>query len=168
MDDLFARLGLPRRYALDLAEVERRYLAKSRSLHPDFYHNASVAEQQASLTAAAMLNESYLALRDPFRRVEHLLMLHGGPTAAEVKNLDQAFLMEMMDLRERIDAAKSDRAGLAALESLLSARLRELLDDAGRPFDADREISPTTLSLIRQQLNSAKTLMSLLRDLHSE
>ena len=35
----FERLGLPRRFRLDPAELERNYLAKSREVHPDFTGN---------------------------------------------------------------------------------------------------------------------------------
>ena len=35
MTDYFELLGLPRRFAVDLAELERRYLELSREVHPD-------------------------------------------------------------------------------------------------------------------------------------
>ena len=35
----FERLGLPRRFRLDAAELERNYLARSREVHPDFTGN---------------------------------------------------------------------------------------------------------------------------------
>lgn len=165
MNDFFARLGIPRRFTLDLPEVERLYLAKSRQLHPDFHGGGSDFEQQASLELTAALNEAYVALKDPFRRVEHLLALNNGPTATQEKNLDQAFLMEMMDLRERIDDAKASGRGLAEIENELTKRLSELLNAAGRPFDDGKELSAATLIAIRRQLNSAKTITSLLRDI---
>lgn len=156
MGDFFARLDLPRTFTLDLAEVERRYLLKSREHHPDFHANAAEAERRM-----AELNEAYIALKDPFRRVEHLLSLSGGPAASQEKSLDQAFLMEMMEIRERIEAA-SDRT---SIEAELQARLHETLSAAGRPFDENRTLTTGELTAIRRQLNSAKTLISLLRDL---
>ena len=36
----FERLGLPRRFRLDPAELERNYLARSRTVHPDHAGNA--------------------------------------------------------------------------------------------------------------------------------
>ena len=78
----FERLGLPRRFALDGAEVERAYLARSRSLHPDFHALGSEAERRASEELSSALNEAYSILRDPFRRADYL-----GPTDVP---LDQA------------------------------------------------------------------------------
>ena len=76
----FERLGLPRRFPLDLAELERNYLARSRDVHPDHAGN-----DRASLEASAALNEAYAVVRDPFRRADYLLTLAGGPSAAEQK-----------------------------------------------------------------------------------
>jgi len=168
MEDFFSRLGIARRYTLDLDEVERCYLARSRDLHPDFHHNASDADRQASLEGMAQLNEAAATLREPFKRLEHLLNLHGGPTAAQEKIVEQSFLMEMMELQESIDTAKVTGSNVDKIEADLTTRLRELLDAAGGPFDAIGPLSPSTLTVIRRQLNSAKTLMSLLRNLQAD
>src|SRR6476660_6614605 len=121
MSDHFERLGLSRRFSVDPAAVERAYLARSRAVHPDFHQTGTAAEQRTSLELSAALNEAYLAVKDPYRRAEYLLGLYGGPSAREEKNLDQVFLAEMLDLRERIEEAKAsaDPAGLAAIEDEL-------------------------------------------------
>src|SRR5438046_10701262 len=97
----FERLGLPRRFPLDPAELERNYLARSREVHPDHAGN-----DRASLEASAALNEAYSVLRDPFRRADYLLTLEGGPTATEQKQAAPEFLEEMLDLRMRIEEVK--------------------------------------------------------------
>src|SRR4029078_7592414 len=98
-------LGLPRRFRLDPAALEVNYLARSRTVHPDF-----TANNQASLHASAALNEAYTTLRDLFRRAEYLLKLEGRPWAADVKQMPAAFLEEMLDLRMRIEEVKEVRA----------------------------------------------------------
>src|SRR5438874_10466984 len=97
----FERLGLPRRFRLDPAALERNYLAASREVHPDFTGN-----DPASLQMAAALNEAYATLRDPFRRAEYLLTVEGGPSAGEVKQMPAEFLEEMLELRMRIEEVK--------------------------------------------------------------
>ena len=47
--DLFAVLGLPRQLALDLADLERRYHAASRAVHPDRFQTAGPRERELSL-----------------------------------------------------------------------------------------------------------------------
>lgn len=172
MTDHFEPLGLPRRFSVDLAALEREYLARSRQVHPDFHHLGSGAEQQASLEQSAALNEAYLAIKDPFRRAEYLLSLLGGPSAREEKALDQAFMLDMLDLRERIEAAKAaaDRAAIAALEAeligLRDGKMRAIAGQFDRydgltPDHVDR---PGILLDIRRGLNAVKTVQSLLRD----
>src|SRR3954451_3346513 len=101
-DTHYERLGLPRRFSLDLAEIERQYLARSREVHPDFHRLGSGGEQLASEELSARLNESYATLRDPFRRAEYLLAIEGGPTAGEQKEMPAEFLEEMLELRMEI------------------------------------------------------------------
>src|SRR5262245_5530291 len=122
--DHFERLGLPRRFSVDMDAIEREYLARSRALHPDFHQLGTGGEQRASLELTAALNEANLTLRDPIRRAEYLLTLYGGPTGMQEKSLDQMFLMEMMDVREQLEEAKSSKneEKLMALEADLTMR----------------------------------------------
>ena len=162
MTDHFERLGLPRRFSLDPAALEAAYLDRSRAVHPDFHHSSSVGERAASEALAAAINESYTTLKDPFRRSEHLLALLGGPTAAEVKDIPPAFLMEMMDLREEIERA--DAAGKARHEADARRRLGSLFAGLIPLFDKAGE-NPAARLAIRKELNAAKYLKGILRDL---
>lgn len=170
MADYFERLGLPRRFSVDPATVEREYLARSRELHPDFHHLGGDLEQRTSLELTAALNEGYVTLRDPFRRGEYLLTLLGGPSAREEKNLDQSFLMEMMELRERIEEARAEPERLQEIEAELTAQLAGFATEIGNQFaklEAEPD-QPSTRISIRKTLNAAKTIQSLLRDLRAE
>lgn len=162
MADHFERLGLPRRFSLDPAALEAAYLDRSRAVHPDFHQFGSGAEQTASETMAAAVNEAYTTLKDPFRRAEHLLAMLGGPSAAEVKDIPPAFLMEMMDLREEIERA--DAAGKARHEADAKKRLDALFTGLVPLFD-NAEVNPAARMAIRKELNAAKYLKGLLRDL---
>src|SRR5262245_43621612 len=100
MSDAFRRLGLPRRFFLDAAELERAYLAHSRAVHPDYHGAGASADLEASLELSAGVNEAYNTLRDAFARAEHLLALEGGPSASASRQMPPAFLAEMLDARE--------------------------------------------------------------------
>src|SRR5262245_15266467 len=157
--DLFERLGLPRRFSVDPAAVEREYLARSREIHPDYHAAADAAGRKSSLEDTAALNEAYVTLTDPFRRAEYLLRLLNGPAD---KTQDQSFLMEMMETRERIDEARAGGESLAGFDRDLKALLAALA--AG--FEA--KFAAADLAGVRKDLNAAKTLQSLLRDLSPE
>src|SRR5580692_6469741 len=104
--DHYERLGLPRRFSLDDAEIERHYISRSREVHPDFFQQSGGLEQRASLELSAALNEASAVLRDPFRRAEYLLQLEGGPSPSEMKEMPAVFLEEMLDLRMEIEQIK--------------------------------------------------------------
>jgi molecular chaperone HscB len=168
----FERLGLPVRFDQDNAEVERLYLAHSRQLHPDFHTLASSAEQRSSETLTAALNEAYATVRDPFRRAEYLLTLLGGPSAAQSRDMDPAFLEEMLDLRMEIEELREegrpDSPARSTLERQLQARDDELLRQTAAAFAAIETASDDRglhLGRVRQTLNAARYVHGLLRDL---
>ena len=174
MPDHFVCLGLPRCFSIDAPTIEREYLARSRDVHPDFHTLGSEADQRVSLELSASLNEAYLALKDAFRRADYLLGLHNGPTSQQEKNLDQAFLMEMMDLRERIDAVRTGSPNeLRELEIELQTREKASESSVSADFTwlesqpSDSPERPKRLVAIRRKLNAWKTIRSLLRDLRS-
>src|SRR3954449_3397296 len=135
--DHFDRLGLPRRFAVDPAAVERAYIARSRAVHPDYHLSGSSADLSASLELSAAINEAYNTLRDPFTRAEYLLTLEGGPSAAGHKQMPAAFLAEMLELRERVEEARAggpDNPAAAQLAAEFGARYDGLLREVGGRF----------------------------------
>jgi len=177
MSDHYDRLGLPRRFAIDAAELERQYLARSRAVHPDFHAAGSSADQSASLELSAAVNEAYNTLRDPFTRADYLLTLEGGPSATEHKQVPQAFLTEMLDLRERVEDARGGEtpcdAALASLGDEFAVRYDAQVSEIAGRF-AELESLPSdgpdrsAIHLqIRTLLNAAKYLKGLIRDLHA-
>jgi len=73
--------------------------------------------------------------------------------------------MEMMDLRERMETVMTagDEAELAAMEADLCKRLSGTFEAVGTLFDTD----PVPLVPIRRELNAAKVVKGLLRDLRA-
>ena len=175
MTSFFERLGLPRRFSIDANELERAYLARSRAVHPDYHRTGSDADLTASLELAADINEAYNTLREPFTRAEYLLKLEGGPSASEQKQMPPAFLAEMLEARERIEEARvgcPDDASTLAVE--FDKRYDDLLADVAGLFDRLPRLAPDdaarmkVLSQIRGQLNAAKYVRGLIRDLHAD
>ena len=52
---------------IDPKDLEKRFYALSRKLHPDLHSRKSAAERQQALEATAVLNDAYRTLRDPDR-----------------------------------------------------------------------------------------------------
>ncbi len=107
----FEVFELPRRLAVDAAELQRRFYELSRRHHPDFHHGASADEQAAALDASARLNAAYRALRDPIARIEYLVRLEEGRATREgpiVKpEAPPELLAEMFEIQEALAEAKA-------------------------------------------------------------
>src|SRR5437773_1552130 len=119
--DHFEVFGLPRRLAIDTAELQRRFYELSRRYHPDFHQAAPPEEQARALEASARLNAAYRALRDPIARVEYLVRLEEGRDTKEGATVKPKappeLLEEMFEIQEALAEAKAgglDEAGRAA------------------------------------------------------
>src|SRR5262245_58349953 len=102
--DHFGRLGLPVDFAIDAADLDRRYFALQRQLHPDRFATKTSRERALSQSQAVALNEAYETLKDPLERATYLLKLKGidaNPDGRHTVN-DPTLLMEQMERREAL------------------------------------------------------------------
>jgi molecular chaperone HscB len=137
MSDYFSIFELPRKLAIDLAELERRFYALSRRHHPDFHQLAAADEQAAALEHSALVNRAYRALRDPWQRIEYLIALEEGretKQAAVKPKAPRELLEEMMEVQEALEEAKTSGLDEAVREQL--ARLRAGLAERRTQLDA--------------------------------
>lgn len=148
--DPFAALGLPRRFDLADDRIEAAFLARLAGVHPD------LAGENAALDAAA-LTGARATLADPERRATALLALLGGPAAGDDRSLPDAFLMEIMELREQIESELAS-GGAAARErwtAFAEGRRREHTERVAALFAALTDPpADTDLRAIRLELNA--------------
>jgi len=136
MNDPFATLGVPRRFTLPAAELEQRHRDLSRVLHPDRHVAAPPAERRAALERAVAVNDAYRALRDPLARAQSLLALHGA-ALADGDRAPPALLMEVMELRESLDAARGRPERVAPLRAAVALRIAAEERVVAEAFDRD-------------------------------
>ena len=136
--DHFARLGLARGFAVDTADLERRYFALQRKLHPDRFAGRPTTERALSMQHSTALNEAYGVLADPLRRAEYLLSLLGVTVNAETGNraTDPEVLAEAMEDREAAMEA-GDTAAVDRLAAGAKARRAACEDELARCFAAE-------------------------------
>jgi molecular chaperone HscB len=137
-EDPFSLLGLPRQFAVDPADVERRFRERSRRVHPDRFAKAEPRERRLALERATALNDAHRVIRDWRRRAAYLARLAGHDPHADARAVhDPAFLEEQLALREALALARTagDAARLGALAADARARLVALETELGRRFD---------------------------------
>jgi molecular chaperone HscB len=130
--DFFSFLGLSRKLAIDVADLEQRYRALSRQLHPDYFYNATPAERRASLERSSYLNDAYRTLKNPASRIEYLLKLEGSVTPQR-STPPPALLEEVFALNEELDEIRESRESGASAEEW-----KARLDRARQPIEQKR------------------------------
>jgi molecular chaperone HscB len=109
--DYFSVFGLDPRLNIDLDALEQEFHRLSRKLHPDRFARARENEQQWSLADTALLNDAYRTLKDPLRRTEYLLKLHGaeigeehaGKDRRDISRVPADLLEEVFDLNMQLE-----------------------------------------------------------------
>lgn len=146
MQDPFDTLGIEPRFALDLAQAEERHRTLARMLHPDRNAGRPPAERRLALGRAIEVNSAWRALRDPISRAECLLVRAGVAVGEGNEPRPSAeLLMEMMEEREALSVARSERNAVAVekLANAMRAKERALLEALARAFDeagGDRDV----------------------------
>ena len=142
----FRLFGLPEHFALDLDELFERYLRLRQTVHPDLYAAAGDREKRLSLQASTRVNEAYQALKDPLARARYLLTLLTGDQGDDQETTkDMAFLLEQMELREALAAARDAAdpfAGLAAVRDRLSLQSSHLIAQLAASLEPVSSLDP--------------------------
>ncbi|HEX2540106.1 MAG TPA: Fe-S protein assembly co-chaperone HscB [Caldimonas sp.] len=113
--DDFELFGLPRRFALDGAELDARRRRLQAEVHPDRFAAADAASRRRAMQQAVRVNEGYERLRDPLRRAAYLCELNGAPIRAEDNTaMPEDFLVQQMAWRDALEEAR----GAAELHSV--------------------------------------------------
>uniref|UniRef100_A0A8B9J9D5 Si:ch211-207k7.4 n=1 Tax=Astyanax mexicanus TaxID=7994 RepID=A0A8B9J9D5_ASTMX len=104
----FQILNCDQTFAVDVPELQRRYLELQRSLHPDNFSLKSPTEQEYSEKQSALVNKAYRTLQKPVPRAVYMLQLHGvrlqeGTDATA----DPNFLLEVMETNEKLAESRS-------------------------------------------------------------
>lgn len=136
--DHFTRLGLARDFDVDKTDLDQRYFALQRDLHPDRFATRSAREREISLQQSTSLNQAYETVKSPLRRAEYLLSLNGVTVNAETGNrpTDPDVLMEAMESREALAEAGTE-AEIAALAARARDNQKQCLDALAAAFQAN-------------------------------
>jgi molecular chaperone HscB len=113
----------------DVALLKKKFYELSKEYHPDFHANDDDEKQQEILELSTLNNKAWQTLSDPHKRLEYILKQHGLLEEGAKPQLPADFLMEMMDINERLmeveDAEQLARlnAGVLAVEDELRMKL---------------------------------------------
>ena len=132
----FEFYGINESFTPDVALLKRKFYELSKEYHPDFYANEDDEKQREILELSTLNNKAWQTLSDPYRRLEYILKEHGLLQEGAKPQLPADFLMEMMDINERLMEV-DDAAGLANLNNEVLAvedDIRQKLEHAQRGY----------------------------------
>ena len=112
---------------IDRGALRKRLLRLQRLLHPDFHGQAGEMQQELAEHNTAELNAAYEVLHDEAKRASFLIRHLGGPTESGERQMPQAFLMEVMEWNETLEALQATSTGSNAQQA--GAQAAELYAD---------------------------------------
>jgi len=170
----YVLFDLPVSFEIDLDSLSARYREAQRAAHPDKFANATEAERRLSVQMAARINEAYRVLKDPLSRGRYLLELQGVDLDDADTAFEGAFLMEQMDLRERLanikNSANADQQllaianDIASHEQSLLQQLAVLVNDASTDDLQQARLITRKLQFFRRLNEEVETLEDELSD----
>jgi molecular chaperone HscB len=134
--DYYSVFSIDPKLNVDLAVLEQEFHRLSRKLHPDRFARGTQNERDWSLADTALLNDAYRTLKDPIRRTQYLLKLHGeeigeehaGKGRQDPSRAPADLLEEVFDLNMQLEELRMARASgeeeddPAILQSLTDAK----------------------------------------------
>jgi len=158
----FELFELPVSFEVDLETLALRYRELQRAVHPDRFANASEQEKCLSVQQAAQINEAFQVLKQPLSRARYLLELRGLPLDDTNTQMDPAFLMEQMEMREALAEVRGADDPFEALNRArdnIESREREIIETLQQAFmDGSQE----SLERAREQVRKMQFMQRLL------
>jgi len=136
----FELYEIPVSFLADEILIKQRYYANSKKYHPDFFINESEDKQAEVLHLSTLNNDAYRLLTDFDKRVAYILTLTGQISDAEKFVLPPDFLMEMMDINEKMmELSANDVLAITDITNeiaILEKSLNDYLQASCKQFDA--------------------------------
>ena len=163
--DYFDLFRLPRRYRIDVEELEGKFLSISRNIHPDYFGGESEEMRRLAVRLSAELNEAVRVLKDPVLRAGYLLEQAGGRSAAADRSVPQSVLAEVMMFREQVEEADGNETVIGPVRRQVEQRRRQTLEQIADVADHLDAVGEDDRGKLRQLINSVKYYDKLLAEL---
>ncbi len=123
----FELFNLPVQFALDQGKLGQHYRHLQQELHPDRFASDSAQAQRLAVQYSAMVNEAYATLSKHQSRAVYLLQLAGmSQQTIDAEHIDGGFLIEQMDLREKLESIHTLVDPDTVLEHLIAEITRDI------------------------------------------
>ncbi|MBD3670867.1 MAG: co-chaperone HscB [Gammaproteobacteria bacterium] len=158
----FEIFGLEPGFEVDTAALAETYRELQRVVHPDRFASGTEQEKRLAVQRTAQVNEAFQTLKQPLERARYLLQLNGIDINSETDTtVDTEFLMEQMELRERLAEIKNENdpeAALFDLSQTITRKHKAIVDALGKDF---ADINADSLASARENVRKLQFLNKL-------
>ena len=151
----FELFDLPVSLKTDTSKLALTYFELQKKYHPDFFAQATEQEQEQALEISSQLNKALKILKNEDETIKYVLQLKGLLEEEEKYQLPMAFLMEMMELNEKLSADSAQQ--INALETELYSEVKPIIDS----YD-DAHATHTDLLKLKEYFYKKKYLQRIL------
>lgn len=140
--NFFELFELPVSYDVDLNQIQQHYMALQKKVHPDKFANGSDLEKRLSMQQTSWINEAQATLKDAVLRASYLLKLKGIDINLENETtMDAAFLMQQLEMRERLENIKKEPDPIAVLDTIaieIKKTTDSIMENFARSYEDDQ------------------------------
>jgi len=171
--NFFELFELPVSYDVDLNQIQKIYMDLQKQVHPDKFANGTDLEKRLSMQQTSWINEAQATLKDPVLRAIYLLKLKDTDFNLENETtMDAAFLMQQLEMRERLEHIRKKDDPLAALDAMakeLKLSSSDMKKNFAQSYEADQiEESREWIRKLQFMQKAKKEIDSLTADIEDE
>lgn len=145
----FELFGLPIQLKVDKTELPKRFFELSRKFHPDFYANSTPSEQQRALEITANLNKAFKTFQNPDDTIKYVLQLKGLLEEEEKYQLPPDFLMEVLEINEKLMDAEDDPELKLNLQSAIDNLHSDIYEPVKKTIEGYQDSATTEKELLQ-------------------
>jgi molecular chaperone HscB len=125
---------LPESPLVNKGIIQTKYFKIQKKTHPDFYINATEFEQEEAMRLSSEANKAFDIFMDELKTIGYFLRQKGYLEDDEKYQLPSDFLMEMMEINERIDDGENEnvRQEIKGIETELKHGVLNILEKDSR------------------------------------
>ncbi len=167
MVDYFQIFNIPRKFFVDLSDLEKKFYEQSRLYHPDRFSTLGAEAKQASLEKMSELNQAFTTLKNPEFRCSYLLKLEGVVSDTKKSQIPLELTEAWFELQELIleDPRKAQEKSMSFEKEIQKhfSKIKTEINSLEKEYDTGT-LQKIALEKIALLLDTQSYLKSLERD----
>ncbi|MEI9959186.1 MAG: iron-sulfur cluster co-chaperone HscB C-terminal domain-containing protein [Ferruginibacter sp.] len=123
----FELFDLPVSLKVDKSLLANKYVALQKKYHPDFFTQATEAEQAEALEISSQINKALKVFKNEDETIKYVLQQKGLLEEEEKYQLPPEFLMEVMELNEELSDQSAQQ--VADFEQTIYSPVKDIIEN---------------------------------------